>query len=339
MKTSAISVIIPTYNRASLISRAINSVLVQLEPDDELIVVNDGSTDNTDEVVGRFGSKLRYVKTSNAGAGAARNRGIREATRPLVAFLDSDDEWMPDHLLLLRNVIIARTDLLFCFSNFTTRFNDGNVRRFALETQSERDLDWHEIMGSARPISSFMTLPAGVVDCLCYEGTNLYRSQCCTSYVSVDTIIVRRSEAGENLKFAEDTTTAEEWECGARLARAGKGAYLHCESTMVHHHSGTQLTDLDLFDLATARLKIMERVWGIDQEFLQQHGDFYRARVREERLIRAERFLLRGKAHDARLELSKIENAPQIYMFMSKFPGWITKFLLDSRRAIKSVFK
>lgn len=339
MNSSAVSVIIPTYNRASLVSRAINSVLVQLAPDDELIVVDDGSTDNTTEVVNRFGKKFKYLKTANGGAGAARNRGVREATRPLVAFLDSDDEWMPDHLVLLRSFIVARPDLLFCFTNFTTRFSDGTVRRFALETQTERPLDWEEIMGPCRPISSYMTLPAGMPDCLCYEGTNLYRSQCNTSYVSVDTMIVRRQEAGDSFRFAEDTSTAEEWECGARLAQAGKGAYLHCESTMVHHHSGDQLTDLDLFDLATARLKIMDRVWGNDPEFLRQHGDFYKQRLEEERLIRAERFLLRGQADDARMELAKIANAPKIYYLMAKFPGRMIKLLLDTRRALRSVFK
>ena len=102
MNSHAISTIIPTYNRAQLITRAINSVLPQMEPEDELIVVDDGSTDNTREIVAKYGDRVKYIKTKNGGCGAARNRGVQEATGPLVAFLDSDDEWMPDHNFLLR---------------------------------------------------------------------------------------------------------------------------------------------------------------------------------------------------------------------------------------------
>ncbi|MGH7773523.1 MAG: glycosyltransferase family 2 protein [Candidatus Binatia bacterium] len=97
-----VSVVIPTHNRAPLLSRAINSVLVQTFSDYEIIVVDDGSTDHTREIIEQFrGARMRYVRLErNCGASRARNVGIQAAQGEWVAFLDSDDEWLPRKLEL-----------------------------------------------------------------------------------------------------------------------------------------------------------------------------------------------------------------------------------------------
>lgn len=95
-----ISVIIPTYNRAHLLGRAIQSVLEQTYRDFEIIVVDDGSTDNTEEVVKSFNDeRIRYIRRErNKGGAAARNTGIKAARGEYIAFQDSDDEWSPQKL-------------------------------------------------------------------------------------------------------------------------------------------------------------------------------------------------------------------------------------------------
>jgi glycosyltransferase involved in cell wall biosynthesis len=98
MPTPRVSVIIPTYDRATCVSRAIDSVLSQTYRDFEIIVVDDGSSDNTQEVVTAYGAPVRYVFQQNQGPGAARNQGIRVAAGAYLAFLDSDDVWMPAFL-------------------------------------------------------------------------------------------------------------------------------------------------------------------------------------------------------------------------------------------------
>jgi glycosyltransferase involved in cell wall biosynthesis len=91
-----VSALIPTYNRGSHVFRAIDSVLAQTVPVDEIIVVDDGSTDGTAEAIGvHYGSRVKVVSQENKGVSAARNRGIREARGECVAFLDSDDVWFP----------------------------------------------------------------------------------------------------------------------------------------------------------------------------------------------------------------------------------------------------
>jgi glycosyltransferase involved in cell wall biosynthesis len=93
-----VSVIIPTYNRAPVIERAVDSVLSQSFRDFELLVVDDGSEDNTAEILLKYGHEIRVITQPNQGVSAARNRGIRESTGKLSAFLDSDDEWLPEKL-------------------------------------------------------------------------------------------------------------------------------------------------------------------------------------------------------------------------------------------------
>lgn len=93
-----VSVIIPTYNRAQRLGKAIDSVLAQSHQDFELIVVDDGSEDNTDELIENYNSDIVYIRQENSGAAAARNRGIEKARYNLLAFLDSDD-WFAENKL------------------------------------------------------------------------------------------------------------------------------------------------------------------------------------------------------------------------------------------------
>lgn len=93
-----ISVVIPVYNRPHRVLRAIESVWKQDFQDFELIVVDDGSTDNTSDVLRPLQSRLRYVRQQNKGPGAARNCGVQHAVGEWVAFLDSDDTWLPNKL-------------------------------------------------------------------------------------------------------------------------------------------------------------------------------------------------------------------------------------------------
>jgi glycosyltransferase involved in cell wall biosynthesis len=104
MNTPAISVVIPTFNRARVLERAIESVLIQDFRDFELIVVDDGSTDSTREILEKVanceGERVRCVFQENRGVSSARNLGIRASSGQWVAFLDSDDEWLIHKLSL-----------------------------------------------------------------------------------------------------------------------------------------------------------------------------------------------------------------------------------------------
>ena len=102
-----ISAVIPAFNREKTIGRAIESALAQTRPPIEIIVVDDGSTDNTAAAVAAYRDSVRYLYQPNAGVSAARNRGVELAIAPWVAFLDSDDYWFDDHLERMTKAIVA----------------------------------------------------------------------------------------------------------------------------------------------------------------------------------------------------------------------------------------
>ncbi len=130
--SASVSVIIPTYNNAPFVASAIDSALAQSHREIEVIVVDDGSTDDTEAGLARWQDRVRYIRTANAGAGAARNRGIAEARCPLIAFLDSDDGWMPDRLYLARAVMQARPDVVACGTEHAERHAGGREVRNVL---------------------------------------------------------------------------------------------------------------------------------------------------------------------------------------------------------------
>lgn len=110
-----VDVIIPTFNRAYLIERALKSVLNQTYRDFKIYVIDDGSVDKTAEVLKPYLSQLQYIKTENYGVSAARNRGINLSRSPWLAFLDSDDEWQPNKLeIQMQNALKGNLPLWYC---------------------------------------------------------------------------------------------------------------------------------------------------------------------------------------------------------------------------------
>ncbi|HLH42987.1 MAG TPA: glycosyltransferase family A protein [Bryobacteraceae bacterium] len=113
-----VSVIIPAYNAGRVVGRAIESALAQTLPPLEIVVVDDGSSDDTAAVAERYGAKVRVLRQANAGPAAARNRGARAAAGEWLAFLDSDDAWLPRKLeRQLAHVGSPRVGLVCCLTN------------------------------------------------------------------------------------------------------------------------------------------------------------------------------------------------------------------------------
>jgi len=130
-----VSAVVPCFNRRNYVGRAIDSIMRQTVPVDEILVVDDGSTDGTAELVeSRYGTAVRMVRQANGGASAARRRGILEARGDWIAFLDSDDEWPPDrNAELLRASDSVPGDVAWIFGDLRIITDQGERSSFFKE--------------------------------------------------------------------------------------------------------------------------------------------------------------------------------------------------------------
>ncbi len=136
-KSPKISVVIPTYNRAKVVGKALESVFGQTCPAAEIIVVNDGSKDDTREVLAAYGDRIKAINQKNGGLSAARNRGIQAASTEWVAFLDDDDEWVPERLAIAVETIRIHPDIEVHATNTALVNTDGSeLDMFAIRGRS-----------------------------------------------------------------------------------------------------------------------------------------------------------------------------------------------------------
>lgn len=154
-----VSIIVPTYNRADTIQRAIKSVQAQTFADWELIVVDDGSTDDTASIIDGLEPRMTVIRQENRGFAEARNAGIRASAGEYLAFLDSDDEFLPHHLELCIAFLEAFPDESFVGAELLENFGQGRfVNHYRTETS-----EWYPEKAN-RIRSDNFKLPAGDTD-------------------------------------------------------------------------------------------------------------------------------------------------------------------------------
>ena len=150
---SDVTVVMPTYNRAETVGRALDSIADQTAPPRAVIVVDDASTDDTVEVARRHGATV-LTSAHNLGSGPARNRGIEAAETSWVAFLDSDDAWRPDHLARLTEYAVAPYVLLCTAGETSARQVIGNPRAQPVELDARLVLETSELVVTSACLAS-----------------------------------------------------------------------------------------------------------------------------------------------------------------------------------------
>jgi glycosyltransferase involved in cell wall biosynthesis len=190
----SVSVVIPAYNAEQCIGRSIDSVLGQTLPADEIIVVDDGSTDNTAEIIKQYGSKVRYIYQGNSSCAGGRNTGIRVAKCEWIALQDADDEWLANKLELQMKLLEENPDLRWCGSN---NYNvDGPLRTHkCAPDEARKGLSGRDYFES-------------------------YLSEASKNYFRVAsiTMIIHRDVFAEVGLFAEDLLRSEDTDMWCRIA-------------------------------------------------------------------------------------------------------------------------
>ena len=171
-KNPRVSVIIPSYNRAHLLGRAIQSVLDQTYQDFEIIVVDDGSKDNTEEVVRSFNDKrIRYIRHEvNKGGATARNTGIKAARCEYIAFQDSDDEWLPDKLEKQMKVFEKVSPKVGVVYTGFRRIENDKKTYIPSSKVSQKEGDIHKTLLKG----NFVSTPVAVVKRECFKRGGMF---------------------------------------------------------------------------------------------------------------------------------------------------------------------
>ena len=336
MTEPSVSVIIPTFNRASLASRAVASALAAIAPGDEIVVIDDGSSDDTaTQLEVAFGDQIRIVRTPNNGAGAARNRGIAEARCPLIAFLDSDDEWFPIKLYLQRCVMAAHPNIVGCFSDFRMKDREGGEHSGWMKNWCDYGQAWQVVLGPPLPFSSFALLPKGHADFDVYIG-DLYPWLLEGNPIATSTLMMRSSVVRSSVRFAENVPTFEDLWCFASLARVGRLALLGCETAWNNGHGGPRLTNSSsALTCVSLRLRLLEEFWGCDAQFLARDCARYE-RIRSALSLELVTLLIyEGRMVEARALLRGLPNASFSHRTIAKLPGLAARSVLRARRWLR----
>lgn len=198
-----VSVIIPTYNTAKYIGHTIDSVLGQNYKDYEIIVVDDGSTDNTKEVLEPYMEQIRYIRQKNSGRAGARNTGIRAARGKYIAFLDSDDLWTSGKLAKQVDIMEGNEKIDFLFGDKQRFSDDGTIIISSMFKQHHYD-------------ETFFGDPLYVRDA--------YKKLLETNFIPTGTVIMRR-ECFDRSGLFDETIYTEDYEFWLRIALFNKLAY------------------------------------------------------------------------------------------------------------------
>lgn len=296
----SVSIVIPAYNRAKRLPATIESALRQGHDDLEIIVVDDGSVDDTREVLAVYGDRVRHVYQSNAGAGAARNTGIRHATKEFVAFLDSDDRWEDYKLSLQLAVLKARPEVGLVFSDFVIEKPDQTLHLGGAALWAGRALDFPDMapLTLQRPASpNGARWPSEKIQ---YWAGPMYRQLLDELPILTSSVIVRRSALDQTTWYAEGVALFEDWEFFARVARRASVAYIDAPTTINSGHLDPgRVSKCSNVDRAASYRTLLERVWLADPEFSTRFPDPVRSAYGRALLAVAREALLAGRQSQA----------------------------------------
>lgn len=261
-----ISVIIPTYNRAHYLGETIASILNQDIQDCqiEIIVVDDGSTDNTKEVLRKFGNRVRYIYQDNRGVGHARNRGINEATGEWIAFLDSDDRWLPEKLTLQFRVLDAFPGYKAIHSEFLIFDETGIITEKGLKYWVSDPSVWEKIVWdkiyALRYDSMDYNIQAASGAFSMYAG-NIFAAQLITNCISNWTLLVRRDCLQKEVRFAEDLRFNEDYWFLCRLTEKCDVIFLDVPTAENRVHKGPRLTEIGYIEIFKTHIDICNKIY------------------------------------------------------------------------------
>ena len=307
----AVSVIIPTFNRAAMLREAIETVFAQGHDDLEVIVIDDGSTDSTREMVATtFGGdeRVRYHYQANAGASTARNTGLDLSRGDYIAFLDSDDAWQPWHLRLQLAALERHAEIGFIWTNVD--FVNG-LGEITAESALPRLLSAYgyfpldELFSTSAPLSELgIEVSLEYRDCRLYIG-DIFSAMIVGNLVMPSSVVMRRALLDRVGRFDERLVRGEDHQFFLRASREGPAGYADIPSIRYRVGLPDQRTAPAMgLEIAKAYLGLLDATLARDADRITLPASMIReARARAHEWA-GDMALLSGSRTEARAHLS-----------------------------------
>ena len=277
-----VSVIVPTFNRAGVLPEALASAFAQTYRHIEVIVVDDGSTDETPSVMEGYSQRATYVRTPNGGPGAARNAGLKHAKGEFIAWLDSDDVWAPEKLAIDVATLQRHPEVVLVSSDFWA-FDKQGVR------EASHIATYYSILRRfpAGPLDLYprqetilLPTPSGAETVRVLFG-NVYEALVLGSFVHPPTASMRRTALDAVGGLVEELGGISEYDLFLKLASLGSFAYVD-RATLGYRYSDDQLSaDANLLRLRLAILRVITDLGRRDPAYVASHPAEYGRRLAE----------------------------------------------------------
>jgi glycosyltransferase involved in cell wall biosynthesis len=278
----SVTAAVTTYNRARFLHGALDSVFAQTRSADEVLVVDDGSTDDTAEVLEPYAERVRVIRQENAGRSAARNTAVREARGAFLSFLDSDDRWLPDKLE--RELPVLEADERVGLVHGHVDLIDADDRPLPDETARH-----HALFSAAHRAP--VTYAGYAFDCRCFSSA-----------------VTARVAAIEDVGLYDPALLLDDYDLYLRLALGWKIVFLEGPAVALYRHHAGQMTT---YELTMGQIQTAEKHLGLldgrddvpDRELARRNFELMLARswaVLDDQ-GRSRRHLLRALRHDPAL--------------------------------------
>lgn len=270
-----VSIVIPAFNAGSVIGECLESALLQRYPNIEVIVVDDGSEDDTAKVVDSFGSRVKYFYQPNAGLASARNTGHGLARGTLLAWLDADDLCDPDRIALQTSFLMKNESSGMVSSNFSA-FNElGDISERYAETYYSTLAQYglNELYSDSRMFSPENSewLSKEYKGIRVFHG-NIYKHLVWGNFVHPPTVMFRKSLLQHTGPLDTNIPNSEDWEFFIRCSRIVDFGFLDIPLLKYRRHSN-QLSNTKNFEkIAKVWITVLNKTFSADPQLLELHS-------------------------------------------------------------------
>ena len=346
-ESGLVSVVIPTHNRAHIIARAIESAISQTYARLQIVVADDGSTDNTRTLAESYGDRVTYVRQPNAGVSAARNFGLRQTRGEYIAFLDSDDSWLPWKIEAQVAALQRHSRAGVVWTDMQSVDDAGrviNARHLRLMYSAYGDVDIEKTLSRMETLGALSTrAPREFASDVVREG-DASSAILLGNLIHTSTVLFRRSYCEQTGGFDESfARTGEDYEFYIRLCSAGRVVFIDAPSTIYRVGAPDQLTRPSMMlEIASNNLRAIEK-WmprvaphgALSSRVVRRRFAESYAWLGEAELNAGHRWTAARRLSQSLVELPRLDRRAGI-LASCALPSAVREGLSTSRRALRA---